>query len=113
MIVDTSKKQLWVLLIAEFLLMIGTSISQPFWPILIKSKIGTSHLSFNIWNTSVYLLPLLFSAISAPLWGSMADRYGYKKLFLREFLAHFGHLLLMNNAYLSNFSLFFCIFFLN
>lgn len=89
MIVDTSKKQLWVLLIAEFLLMIGTSISQPFWPILIKSKIGTSHLSFNIWNTSVYLLPLLFSAISAPLWGSMADRYGYKKLFLRAAICLF------------------------
>ncbi len=80
----TAAQQIRVLIAAQFLLLVATSMSQPFWPLILKQQMTTSsELHYSIWNTLLYTLPVLLTAITAPIWGSLADRYGYKKMLLR------------------------------
>jgi MFS family permease len=83
MIKSVKNQQIWILMTAQFLLIIATSMSQPYWPLILGLKVGSTGLNFTLWNILVYTLPLLFTAIAAPIWGSLADRFGYKKLLLR------------------------------
>ena len=79
------KSQLKALVVAEFMVILATSLSLPFWPVILKQYTHNPH-SLHFWSMLVYALPLGATMLTAPFWGSFADRLGYKKMVLRASL---------------------------
>lgn len=84
MIVSWSpKQQLTLVIISQLLLTMATSLSQPYWPLILQTFIASHNSSFAVWNMLIYCSPLLCAALAATFWGHMGDRFGYKTIFLR------------------------------
>lgn len=79
----SKRSQLSVLLITEFLLIASLTMSQPYWPLIIGSNATINKSAAVYWSGLVYIVPLVMAMISAPIWGGLADRVGYKKMVLR------------------------------
>lgn len=75
------KRNLVVLACAGFLVSIGFNLTSPFIPMFVQ-ELGQSE---NIATLSSLALAAssLMSAVMAPVWGSLADKYGKKLMFVR------------------------------
>lgn len=72
-----------VLLASQFLMLLAVEMANPFLPLLI-AKVTTARLNTAVFYTTLALaLPMLATIIMSPLWGFLADRWGYKKMLLR------------------------------
>ncbi|OPA73826.1 MFS transporter [Paenibacillus selenitireducens] len=77
------KKNLYVLWLGVFFCSTAFSMSVPFLSLFISSDLHvTSHLS--LWSGLAFGITFLASALIAPFWGSLADKYGRKPMLLRS-----------------------------
>ncbi|WP_409294169.1 MFS transporter [Peribacillus sp. SCS-26] len=78
---ETWKKNLWVLWFGVFITSASFSMVIPFLP-LFMIQIGV-HDHTELWSGLIFSAAFLAGAISAPFWGSLADRYGRKPMIIR------------------------------
>ncbi|MFF2911908.1 MFS transporter [Paenibacillus sp. NPDC057934] len=77
------KRNLIVLWVGVFFCSTAYSISIPFLSIFLSDELGvTNHLE--IWSGISFGITFLASALIAPYWGSLADKYGRKPMLIRS-----------------------------
>lgn len=81
------KRNLYALWVAQMLTIIGFSLRAPFLPFYIEDLGATSLESQALWAGVINAGGALVMAVSAPLWGIVADRYGRKPMVLRAMFA--------------------------
>jgi len=81
------QRNLYALWVAQMLTIIGFSLRAPFLPFYIEDLGATSLESQALWAGVINAGGALVMAISAPLWGIVADRYGRKPMVLRAMFA--------------------------
>ncbi|WP_314588580.1 MFS transporter [Paenibacillus terrigena] len=86
---DSWKKNLYVLWAGVFFCSTAFSMSVPFLSLFISSDLHvTTNLS--LWSGIAFGITFLASAMIAPYWGSLADKYGRKPMLLRSGFALAG-----------------------
>ncbi|MFC5649706.1 MFS transporter [Paenibacillus solisilvae] len=76
------KRNLFVLWIGSFFVSSAYCVSIPFLPIFLHDQLGVQdHLE--TWTGVTFAVTFLASALIAPFWGSLADRYGRKPMMIR------------------------------
>ncbi|PLT30641.1 MFS transporter [Peribacillus deserti] len=78
---ETWKKNLWVLWFGVFITSASFSMVIPFLPLFLL-QIGV-HEHTEIWSGVTFSAAFLAGAVSAPFWGSLADRFGRKPMIIR------------------------------
>lgn len=73
-------------------------MSEPFWPLLLR-QLSPATDNIALWSALIYGAPLMVSALIAPYWGRLGDRYGHKRMLLR---ASFGLALTQGLLYFSS-----------
>lgn len=77
------KRNLIVLWIGVFFCSTAYSVSIPFIPLFLHNDLGVnSHLE--MWSGFAFGITFLASALIAPFWGSLADKYGRKPMLIRS-----------------------------
>ncbi|MCM3630316.1 MFS transporter [Paenibacillus glycanilyticus] len=77
------KRNLIVLWIGVFFCSTAYSVSIPFIPLFLHNDLGVnSHLE--MWSGIAFGITFLASALIAPYWGSLADKYGRKPMLIRS-----------------------------
>jgi DHA1 family multidrug resistance protein-like MFS transporter len=76
------KKNLWILMICVLLCSASFTMVIPFLPLFLF-ELGVGDDTVNLWAGAVFSSAFLVGAFMAPIWGSLADRYGKKKMVLR------------------------------
>lgn len=56
----------------------------PFLPLYLTKELGVSQEDVNLWSGLVFSAAFVVSAIMAPIWGRIADRYGKRLMALRS-----------------------------
>lgn len=85
----------WVMVGIQALSTGSVNISSPFLPLLIQ-QMGVHPLSLvETWAGFVQSAAFLFAAISSPIWGSLADRFGRKAMVMRANVAGTGVFVIM------------------
>lgn len=96
------RKNLYVLWLGVFFCSSAYSISIPFIPLFLHNDLGVdSHLE--LWSGFAFGITFLASALIAPYWGSLADKYGRKPMLIRSGYSLAGLYLLtffIHNPYL-------------
>lgn len=92
------KRNLFVLWTGVFFCSTAYTISIPFIPLFLSTELGiTNHLE--AWSGISFGITFLASALIAPFWGSLSDKYGRKPMLIRSgfslavmyFLTYFIH----------------------
>lgn len=81
------QRNLYALWVAQTLTIVGFSLRAPFLPFYIKDLGATSFSSQALWAGVINGGGAAVMAISAPVWGIVADRYGRKPMVLRAMFA--------------------------
>lgn len=81
------RRNLYALWIAQTLTIVGFSLRTPFLPFFIKDLGAESFASQALWAGVINAGGAAVMAISAPLWGIAADRFGRKPMVVRAMLA--------------------------
>jgi DHA1 family multidrug resistance protein-like MFS transporter len=77
------KKNLYVLWLGVFFCSSAYSISIPFIPLFLHNDLGVDrHLE--LWSGFAFGITFLASALIAPYWGSLSDKYGRKPMLIRS-----------------------------
>lgn len=77
------KRNLYALWIAQLLTIVGFSLRAPFLPFFLDDLGANTFASQAIWSGVINAGGALIMAVSAPVWGIIADRYGRKPMVLR------------------------------
>jgi MFS transporter, DHA1 family, multidrug resistance protein len=77
------KKNLYVLWFGCFVAQVSFSLVTPFMPLFLQDDLKVTH-GIETWSGLMYSVSFLTSAIMSPIWGSLADRYGRKIMFVRS-----------------------------
>ena len=77
------KRTFFALIAAEALAIAGFSTSMPIIPYYLQELGATSHTAINFWNGLIQASAAVALALFSPVWGSLADHYGRKKMLLR------------------------------
>jgi DHA1 family multidrug resistance protein-like MFS transporter len=80
---DTWKRNLYVVWIAELVAISGFSVIFPFLPYFVQELGITEIHQVELWSGILFATQALTMAIFAPIWGSVADRYGRKLMVQR------------------------------
>ena len=81
------KRNLYFVWLSQFLSISGFSFALPFAPFYIQ-KLGVSDpVSLKMWVAVFAAVTPLALAISSPIWGILADRYGRRPMLLRAYYA--------------------------
>ncbi len=80
------KKSFSALWAAEFLAIAGFSTSNPILPLYLAELGVEDKAALNWWNGAITTAPAIALAVFAPIWGSLADRYGRKLMLLRAMI---------------------------
>jgi DHA1 family multidrug resistance protein-like MFS transporter len=81
-LLETWRKNLYVVLILMFVGQACFTLVTPFLPYVMKSLDVSENLG--LWSGMAYSSTFLTSAIVAPIWGALADKYGKKTQILRS-----------------------------
>ncbi len=73
---------MWILWFGVLLCSASYTMSVPFLPLFLF-ELGVAERDVNLWAGVVHSSAFFVGAIMAPLWGSVADKYGRKKMVLR------------------------------
>ncbi|TLS52566.1 multidrug efflux MFS transporter [Paenibacillus antri] len=79
---ESWKRTMWILWFGVLLCSASYTMSVPFLPLFLF-ELGVSEKDVNWWAGVVHSSAFFVGAIMAPLWGSVADKYGRKKMVLR------------------------------
>jgi MFS transporter, DHA1 family, multidrug resistance protein len=77
------QRNLYALWIAQLLTIIGFSLRAPFLPFFLDDLGANTFSSQAVWSGAINAGGALVMAVSAPIWGMVADRYGRKPMVLR------------------------------
>lgn len=92
------QRTLYILVTAQLVSAIGFGMFFPFLPLYVE-QLGThTGLSLEFWAGMVYAGQALAMAITSPIWGSLADRYGRKAMIERAMYGGAVIILLMGFA---------------
>lgn len=72
-----------IILLSQFLIILALEMTNPFLPLLIASQANMSLPSTVMYTTLALALPMVANIIMTPLWGLLADRWGYKTMLMR------------------------------
>jgi len=87
------KRNLYVIWVAELVAIAGFSVALPFLPYYVQELGVTDPGQVEIWSALLFTSQAITMAIFAPIWGSLADRYGRKPMVVR---AMFGGAVLLS-----------------
>jgi len=79
---ETWRRNLYVMLATVFIGLASFTLVTPFLPFLLKSMEVTENLA--TWSGLAYSASSLTSALMAPVWGAVADKYGKRSQILRS-----------------------------
>jgi DHA1 family multidrug resistance protein-like MFS transporter len=77
------KRNLFILWIGVFFCAMAYTLSIPFIPIFLRTELGI-HSGLEVWSGITFSISFLASALIAPFWGSLADKYGRKPMLIRS-----------------------------
>jgi len=80
------KRNLWILLVAQSVVMIGISAAFPLLPLYVRELGITDLRQAQRWAGIIQAAPFLIAVFAIPFWGTLADRYGRKLMVLRAVL---------------------------
>lgn len=80
------KRNLFILWIGAFFCAMAYTLSIPFIPIFMQEDLGI-HSGLEVWSGITFSVSFLASALIAPYWGSLADKYGRKPMLIRSGLS--------------------------
>ena len=92
------KRTLYLLTFSQVVSSIGFSVFFPFLPIYVNQLGTNTGLSLEFWSGMVFGGQALTMALTAPIWGSIADRYGRKPMLERALFGGTVIILLMGFA---------------
>lgn len=95
---DQWKKNLYVLWIMQFLVMIGMSSVLLFIPLYV-SELGVKDLELaRKWSGFIVSATYIFAAFFSPIWGAVGDRFGRKVMIMRGVLGFSVFIMLLGLA---------------
>ncbi|MCM3748534.1 MFS transporter [Paenibacillus pasadenensis] len=77
------KRNLIVLWIGVFFCSTAYSISIPFMPMFLRNDLGVTE-NLTLWSGLAFGITFLASALIAPYWGSLSDKYGRRPMLIRS-----------------------------
>jgi MFS family permease len=80
------KRNLIVVLFGSFTTIVAMTLLLPFLPIYVEQLGVTDHAAIVQWSGVAYGATFFTAALTAPLWGRLADRYGRKLMLIRASL---------------------------
>ena len=80
---ETWKRNLYVIWVAELVAISGFAVVFPFLPYFIQELGVTEPGKVELWSGAVFASQAVTMAIFAPIWGTLADRYGRKLMVQR------------------------------
>lgn len=80
------KRNLWILWVAQFILMCSMSLVIPFLPLYIEEMGVNNPELVSRWSGLIFGANFLTAFLISPFWGTLADRYGRKVMLLRSAL---------------------------
>lgn len=80
---ETWRKNLYIVWLAQFITMMGMSMVVPFLPFFIRELGVSDEGSIARWSGIVFSGPFIISFFTTPLWGTLGDRYGRKLIMIR------------------------------
>ncbi|WP_159883230.1 MFS transporter [Paenibacillus puerhi] len=83
---DGWKRTFWILFAGVLLCSSSYTMAVPFLPLFLF-QLGVDESSVHLWSGIVYSSAFFMGALMAPLWGSLADKYGKKKMVVRAGLS--------------------------
>jgi DHA1 family multidrug resistance protein-like MFS transporter len=86
---------LWIMFAAQVISAIGFAVIFPFLPLYVAELGTNTSLSLEFWAAMVFSGQALAMALAAPVWGSLADRFGHKVMVERAMFGGALTLLLM------------------
>lgn len=80
------KKNVYVMVAVQFVMMSGVSIIVPFLPLFVGQLGVAEATAIRSWSGVLIAIHALFAALFSPIWGSLADRWGRKLMVVRSCL---------------------------
>src|ERR1700740_1947203 len=80
------RRNLVVVLFGSFTTIVAMTLLLPFLPIYVEQLGVTDHAAIVQWSGIAYGAAFFSAALTAPLWGRLADRYGRKLMLIRASL---------------------------
>ncbi|KJC35939.1 MFS transporter [Bradyrhizobium sp. LTSP885] len=80
------KRNLIVCVFGSFTTIVGMTLLLPFLPLYVEQLGVTDHAAIVQWSGIAYGATFFTAALTAPLWGRLADRYGRKLMLIRASL---------------------------
>ncbi len=90
--VETWKRNLYIIWVAELVAIMGFSVVFPFLPYYVQELGVTGPRQVELWSGALFASQAIMMALFAPIWGTLADRYGRKLMVQR---AMFGAAVMM------------------
>ncbi len=78
------RRNLYILMVSQFLVLSAMSMIIPFLPLYLQEMGLNNPAETQLWAGAIFGINFLSAFIMAPIWGSMADRYGRKLMVLRS-----------------------------
>ncbi|WP_419095839.1 MFS transporter [Halalkalibacter suaedae] len=78
------KKNLWILLISQFMVISAMTMIIPFLPLYLQELGVNNPETLSIWAGVIFGANFLTAFLFSPFWGRMADKYGRKMMILRS-----------------------------
>jgi nitrate/nitrite transporter NarK len=72
------QRTLWTMVGVQFVMSISFSITSPIMPLFLPQLGVHSMQSIDLWAGAIASITSFIGIFTAPIWGSMADRYGRK-----------------------------------
>jgi DHA1 family multidrug resistance protein-like MFS transporter len=80
---ESWRKNLYSVWVAQFIAMVGMSMVIPFLPFYIRELGVTNPDELEHWSGIVFSGPFILSFLLTPVWGALGDRFGKKSMVLR------------------------------
>lgn len=80
------KRNLWILWFGVLMSSSSYTMVVPFLPLYLI-KLGVAKADTNLWSGLIFSVSFLMSAVMAPVWGSLSDKYGKRQMVIRAGLS--------------------------
>jgi DHA1 family multidrug resistance protein-like MFS transporter len=77
------KRNLWICVFGSFTTLVGLTLVLPFLPLYVEKLGAEGNAAIVEWSGVAFGATFLGTALTAPLWGSLGDRYGRKVMLVR------------------------------
>src|SRR5262245_33828448 len=78
------RANLWVICAAQFLTLGGMTAILPLIPLYLQQIGVTDRAALKYWTGAIGSAPFAVAVFATPLWGALADRFGYKPMVVRS-----------------------------